>query len=315
MNRDEITEKLKERFCKDRNLPIKIFEDPIFSDRLELMEPQYNAHSDYEEFVKLLEKFSNEDEYFKMYNQLKDAAIGRLKTNIEATDFNTRGFDEFAVKKYNFPTKDIFYKANVGKKFLSLDMIKGNFTALHHYNPSIVDNCNTYEDFIGQFTTEKHLISSKYIRQVIFGNSNPRRQVTYEKYLMGIVLEKVLQIFKDEDIAYFSTDEIVVCLEDYKGKELHDKIKSVSDVVLKSCEESINIRAEYFKLEEIENTEGYIKKFFNNKKGYDIKKINYLTLPIVLRALQNEYVQPWDLIFIFEGKKAKLLEYPEINNI
>jgi hypothetical protein len=315
MKRHEITPKLKERFCKDRNLPIKIFDEAVFLDRLDLMESQYNARSDYEKFVKMLEKFSNEDEYFKTYSQLKDAAIERLKNNIESTDFNSRDFNEFAVKKYNFPTKDIYHKSNVGKKFLSLDMIKGNFTALRHYNPNIVDNCYTFEEFISQFTNEEHLISSKYIRQVIFGNNNPKRQVAYEKYLMGIVLKKVLQVFKNEDIAYFSTDEIVVCLESYTEKELKNKIKEVSNIVNESYGENINIRAEYFMLESIENTDGYIKKFFENKKGYEVKKINHLIIPFVLRALNNEYVKPFDQIFIFEDKKAQLLEYPEIESI
>ena len=33
----EISTKLKERFCTDCNIPIKIFKEPYFMDRLELL--------------------------------------------------------------------------------------------------------------------------------------------------------------------------------------------------------------------------------------------------------------------------------------
>ena len=37
----EITKNLKERFCKDCNIPIKIFDEPYFTERLELYDEHF----------------------------------------------------------------------------------------------------------------------------------------------------------------------------------------------------------------------------------------------------------------------------------
>lgn len=39
----ELTRKLKERFCMDCKLPIKIFDEPYFMDRVQLMDPWYDT--------------------------------------------------------------------------------------------------------------------------------------------------------------------------------------------------------------------------------------------------------------------------------
>lgn len=82
-------------------------------------------------------------------------------------------------------------------------MKKANFTALRHYNKDIVGGKDTYEDFLGMFTDENYFKESKYIRQVIFGNVNPKRQITYEKFLMDKVLVKLLTVFEKSSVAFF----------------------------------------------------------------------------------------------------------------
>lgn len=41
-----LTESLKKRFCKDQNLPIKVYSEPIFTERLKL----FDAYEKYLEF-------------------------------------------------------------------------------------------------------------------------------------------------------------------------------------------------------------------------------------------------------------------------
>ena len=62
-------------------------------------------------------------------------------------------------------------------------MNKANFSALHNYNSNIFNNKNTWEEYVSNFTNNEHIINSKYIRQVVLGNCNPKRCITYEKYL------------------------------------------------------------------------------------------------------------------------------------
>ena len=91
--------------------------------------------------------------------------------------------NKYAVTHTDLPTKDIFKPSNDGKLFISIDMRKANFSALKNYDSGIFDSVDTWEEFISRYTDNKHIINSKYIRQVILGNCNPKRQVTYENIL------------------------------------------------------------------------------------------------------------------------------------
>lgn len=313
-NRCVITESLKQRFCKDMNLTIKIFEEPYFANFLKLYDEQYNAVSKYNRFVSAVNQFGSEQDYFEAYNALKDAVIEYLNNNPEMAFFaKEEDMSKFVCQNKGYPTNDIFKETNDGKVFVSIDMVKGNFTALHHYNPSIVKNCDTYEDFIHTFTDVPHFVESKYIRQVVFGNVNPKRQVTYEKYLMDMVLTKLLEtgVVKPENVEFFSTDEIVLSVpnEMVCDRVVNDEFyDSVMNVVKWAKENNINVRGEFFELHKIPGTSGYVKKFMMGKDGVDFKCLDFLTMPFVLRAYQKEEPDDMDRVFLYEGKKVMLLE-------
>lgn len=307
----EITMKLRERFCKDFNIPIKIFNDKYFASRLSLYDYHYDCIKKYHRFVELVNRLGGEQKYLEYYSNIKNNAITYLHEN-EAMSYFSKEEDmsKFCIKNTGFSKKHIYTTNNAGKCFVSLDMKKGNFTALHHYNPEIVANKDTYEEFIAMFTNEPHMIESKYIRQVIFGNVNPRRQTTYEHYLMDKVLTEVLTYVNKEDIANFSTDEIVFCINE---NEMQDIMEKVYKTVEKSCANNINIRPEFFRLHKIEGTsDGYIKESLTEKKKYTIRCVDSLTMPFVLRCLYEDEIDEKDSVFIYEGKLSKLLEIPEI---
>jgi hypothetical protein len=52
----KISTKLRERFCKDCNIPINIFQEPYFTDRLKLYDKFYGTLEKWDIFVKELEK-------------------------------------------------------------------------------------------------------------------------------------------------------------------------------------------------------------------------------------------------------------------
>lgn len=306
-----ITEKLKERFCKDLNLPIKIYQEPFFSERLYLYDKQYDCVQKYFAFTQLVNRCGGEQQYFELYNKIKDDAINYLNQNEYMHFFaKEEDFSKFKIQNIGFPKSDIYHQSNHGKCFISFDMRKGNFTALRHYDKRIVANCDKYEDFLGLFTKESHLLYSKYIRQVIFGNVNPKRQVTYEQYLMDIVLTKVLEYFPKESIVFFSTDEIIVEIDKEKSEHCYNLSKNIVDFALK---ENIDIRAEIFILHKIDGIDGYIKKFLFGNSGIEIKSVNHIMMPFVLRKINNEEIKENDSVFLYENMLVKLLQVPEIN--
>lgn len=307
-----ISNKLKQRFCKDCNIPISVYDEPYFSDRLELYDKFYRSKEKWNVFLKELEKYNCEQDYFEEYNRVKDVVINAIKESEGFSKFNSEDMNNFSVKYTNLPSKDIYKESNVGKLFISIDMKKANFSALWHYDYSIFDGSKTWEEFIGKYTTNKHIINSKYIRQVILGNCNPRRQVTYEKYIMGQVLEVLINEagFYLNEIAFFSNDEIIINMEEYVNCITNKKIISSQ---LKECFD-IPFNVELFYLRKINGTDGYYKEIIKtvDTREYKVKCLNSYMLPFVMRKLQNQEITENDKVFIHEGLLSKFIEVPEI---
>ena len=195
----EVSTRAKERFCKDRNIPIRIFQEPYFTDRLTLYDKFYGTLKKWDIFLSELSKYNCEQDYFEEYNRVKDAAILDIKNTEAYHRFNEEDMNKYAVTHKNLPNKDIFKSSNDGKCFISIDMRKANFSSLHHYNSDIFGGAESWEEFIGRYTGNQHIINSKYIRQVILGNCNPKRHITYEKYLMDGALTYLTEVFISMD--------------------------------------------------------------------------------------------------------------------
>jgi hypothetical protein len=308
----EVSEKLKERFCKDFNIPLKFFKEPYFTDRLQLYDSYYNTLDKWNIFVRELEKYKCEQDYLEEYNRVKNAAINDIKISDGYKRFNEEDMNKYTVKYKDLPGKDIFKTSNNGKLFISIDMRKANFSALKFYNRSIFDNADTWEEFIERYTENKHIVNSKYIRQVILGNCNPKRQVTYEKYLMGLVLEVLIDElgYSASDIVFFSNDEIVIDMGKYE-----DCIRK-RELIKWQIKGYFNIpfRIELFYLRKITGTNGYYKEIVKNiiEREYEFKCLNNYVLPFVLRKFNGEEITENDKVFYHEGLLSKFIEIPEI---
>ena len=324
----DITIKLKERFCKDCNIPIKLFHDPYFGLRLALFNSYYDTIRQWETFVESLEPYNNEQEYFEEYNRVKDKAISRIKDSEAYQGFNEEDMNQFAVQKNSVPSKDIYKPSNAGRVFISIDMRKANFSALRHYDERMF-MCDTeglervpaktWEQFISQFTQNKHIIDSKYIRQVILGNCNPKRHITYERYLMEGVLNYVLErYFLPEEVVFLSNDELIVDVT----SSVHNDEAGISMSEIESLEAELynvldlDMRVEMFTLHKIGGTEGYYKEIMTGEEEkparIEFKCLDALRLPFVIRAMDGQKVRDADCMFYHEGLLAKFIDIPEI---
>ena len=308
----EVSEKLKERFCKDCNIPLRLYKEPYFMDRLQLYDSYYNALDKWNIFVRELDKYKCEQDYLEEYNRVKDAAINDIKLSDAYSIFNEEDMGKYSVKYKDLPSKDIYKPSNDGKLFISIDMKKANFSALKFYDKSIFGNADTWEEFVGRYTDNKHIVNSKYIRQVILGNCNPKRQVTYEKYLMGLVLEVLVEElgYSSSDIVFFSNDEIIIDMGEYEN--CIDK-RIVLEMVVNAYF-NIPFRIELFYLHKISGTDGYFKEIVKNinEREYEFKCVNSYTIPFLLRKLNREEIIESDKVFYHEGLLSNFIEIPEI---
>ena len=308
----EVSARAKERFCKDCNIPIRLFQDPYFTDRLKLFDKFYGTLEKWNIFLDELQKYHCEQDYFEEYNRVKDAAILSIKESEAYKRFNEEDMNKYRVTHENLPNKDIFKPSNDGKLFISIDMRKANFSSLYHYDNSMFSGAKTWEEFISKFTENKHIINSKYIRQVILGNCNPKRHITYEKYLMNEVLNFLYDHVGEERVVFFSNDEIVYDMSNINIDTLRLVVKSIDTVLKEKID--IPLKVELFILHKIDNTDGYYKEIFkeNREKDIEFKCLDNYMLPFVIRYFLGEEITDSDKVFYHEGLLAKFIEVPKI---
>lgn len=308
----EVSTRAKERFCKDCNIPIRIFQEPYFTDRLTLYDKFYGTLEKWDIFLNELSKYHCEQDYFEEYNRVKDAAILDIKNTEAYQKFNEGDMNKYAVTHKNLPNKDIFKPSNDGKCFISIDMRKANFSSLHHYNLDIFGGADSWEEFIERYTDNQHIINSKYIRQVILGNCNPKRHITYEKYLMDGALTYLMEVFVSMDrVVFFSNDEIVV---DVSDMDESDQVLIKFQIENGMKDMPIPLKTELFVLHKIVGTDGYYKEIIgdNGNTEIEFKCLDNFALPFVLRKFLGEEVTESDKVFYHEGLLAKFIETPKI---
>ena len=308
----EMSTKLKERFCKDCNIPINIFQEPYFMERLKLYDKFYGTLDKWNVFVKELEKYKTEQDYFEEYNRIKDEAINFIKSTEAFQRFNEEDMNQYAVINKNLSSKDIYHPSNNGRSFISIDMKKANFSALHFYDASMFDHANTWEDFIGKFTDNQHIINSKYIRQVILGNCNPKRHITYEKYLMDMIFTNLLGLnaITIDKIVFFSNDEIIIDVTDFNVLDKHLLVPFIKDNLQHII---IPLKVELFTLNKITRTDGYYKVIIGKYKNeIKFKCLDSLYLPFVIRHFLGEEMTESDKVFYHNGLLAQFIEIPKI---
>lgn len=311
MKEKDFSEKLLQRFCKDCKIPINIFSYPYFYSRLKLYDPLYHTVDKYNLFIESMKSYMNEQDYFEDYNRVKDEAITTIKSSQGYKDFNELDLGKFIVHDdYAYlPGKDIYHQSNTNKSFLSIDMKQANFSVLKYYTYDIF-NADTWEDFLRRFTDNEHIIQSKYIRQVILGNCNPGRHITYEKFVMSHLMHKLYLYCLEhgvnlpfEKIVAFHNDELIYDIGDFTIPEVLNAMS-----VIKSFKSEIPISCTAFSLYDLAGY-GYAKSMHDGQ--IKLKCVESEFLPMLLRMIYREEIQPDDRVFLFKGEIAKFERVPE----
>lgn len=196
-------------------------------------------------------------------------------------------------------------------------MIQANFNALCYYDSNIFHN-STWEEFVcNHATVSRHITNSKYIRQVILGNCNCKRQIDLEKYIMDNILGLAsYHVFGMNDVIFFSNDEIII--EVYENEDMEEKYSRIHEFTKML---SIPLKTELFALHKIQGANGYIKEcHIINDNMYGIKRTNTLSIkgvdayiyPFVVRKLLGQEIQEEDKVFFHNGLLCKYEEVPEI---
>lgn len=303
---------LRKRFVKDAGLPIQVMQSPHFEYFLSLYDPLFGCISKYEDFLTEVELIGGEDAYFKYVHRLIGTIVNHISEKSSYQSFND-GKNQLNQYHTNFKIskENIYNPDNNGKRFISVDLKKANFNALRYHDPSIFDNLDTYEEWISQFTSYKTIKSSKHVRQVIFGNLNPTRQIKVQKYLISEIIELLVAYFEDKGL---SKEESIAKMKSASSDEIvievtqQDDAKAITNYLEEQMKcKQITIKIAQFTLENLADlgVDGYVKEDTNGE--IEFKTIPDMMMAEAFKVYHGEEIKEEDLIFYHEGRLAKFL--------
>lgn len=300
MTREDILNSpaLIKRFCRDYNVSVATFHPIFFEQQLQTVAIHTPAYLEaFELFVSELSRFNAADDYFAYYNSVKDAAISFIQSSDEYREFCKK---EFMPSKY--PKRELYTPANHLADFISIDLKKANYSIMQMYCPNTFRS--SWEEFITQFGASDYIAKSKYIRQVVFGACNPKKQIHAETALMA----NIANILEDEGIDIFSvgTDEILI----YIDPSAPLSISEVSNILEHHTPELLSkLKIECFNL--IKNDQGYekfiVKANYATKCKSDFKCIDSDFYCQVIKYYYHLPLLDSDLVFDYKGTTAMFM--------
>lgn len=320
---------LVNRFVSDYKYPFPItFDEKLFKYYLKIF-PKFGF--DCKDKWKQLEKIINNEysgdcnKFLDTYYEMRENIITTVSQDENYDLFNKMNMDLF--KPTDMPkvkSNGVYNNDNIGKKFLSVDLANANFQALKYVNKGIVRYCDTYTEFIMSFCHNKpflgkYISESKYSRNVIFGQLNPKRHIAIEKYIINEIRKEIEYWFKtiwciDKNfkLVYMGADEIIYEVDSSNEiKDILYGLNKLEHILL------FDVKAEYFELEGFNlcNKKGktlktiYYKKHpFNVSEYAKLKCVPLPFAPIIYKLFYNLRVNDKDKQFNYEGINTKFNE-------
>lgn len=313
---DENLKHLRKRFCKDLELPISVIHSPYFEDRLELLQPTHNAFTKYEQLLALIEEEfdSKPSKFLEWYSNTKDKIIATVNNSVAFREFQE---DKSIVKDYTpiVASRKLYTQEQDGCMFFSFDMKKANFQALKYVNPSIVYDCNTYEDFIGKFTDSWYFKSSKYSRQRIFGELNPKKTRKIEEALTNEFALSIKEEMAAKNLTpfTFNGDEIIFKFNgtEKEFERTNDHDREYNGVLFKL--EKFKLYHRQFKRKTSDaHLDVFEKENFLNGHTKKLKGVPETYYPQVYKLLNGKEINDSDLVFYNEHELCKFLNPIEL---
>ena len=304
--------KFRQRFVKDYNLPINIFDDNLFEYYIQLYD-----FFPYPRYKETIEKIENEydgsvEKWLEDCASARDNAINGVMETDEYKKFNSMDLSQ-----YNFAPicgeRSCYTEETNGKRFLSIDLRKANFQALKYVG---VISDATYEQFVNRFGGDDYIADSKYLRQVIFGKMNPSRQIKIEKYLMSKVYEVIKDVTEKYSFTIFSmnSDELIFAIpEEFYNNRQEDEntrelINDIYNLVGKNI--GVEIKVEYIEVRRLPivsangtKIDAYERtNLFTSQKT--LKKASTTVYPQIYKLWNEMPIEDYDMVFYFENQLA-----------
>ncbi len=272
-----------------------------FCKLMDLSIPEY-AHFDY--YIEQLSKTERWKNIYQLVNlyelaesQHSDLYQFRMDKSNEIINFikSTRAFQELNDDNLipDYPTtKNFVYDED--KKYLSVDIRKANWTILKKYDPDFLNELgHSYEDLLDKFNLPEIFHHSKSLRQFIFGNLNPKRQIKSQR----VIIENLLNQYKhlNLEVACVKSDEVIWVIDD--NNQLEEILNTLDNNLFK---------AKIFTVQRVEDFR--INSYYDENWHYLYKEMvgcngNFFFMNLK-KYILDEKLDIKDLYFRIDGKTA-----------
>ena len=304
--------KLRQRFVKDYNLPINVFDDTLFEYYMDTYDTfPHKVYNGLIEKVKT-EYDGNVDKWLEYCASVRDAAIEGVMGTEEYKEFNTKNLHEYDIPNI-CGERSCYTEATDGKRFISIDLKKANFQALKFVG---VLNDNTYEDFIKKYGGDDYIVNSKYLRQVIFGKMNPSRQIKVEKYLMFQIYEAIKEVTDRYGLVIFSMNSDEIIYEVPNEFNYWDSRKLIPEIhrIVEEKLNKIEIKTQFVEVKRLPlvsfngtKIDAYERNDINTL-DCTLKKASTTFYPQIYKLWKGKPIEKNDLVFYFENQLATFNE-------
>lgn len=299
-----LSHSIKKRFCKDYNLPVQIFQEPLFSYYMGELDEHFGTKQKIQMLMGVVETLGGEEGFFAESNRVKDSIIKAVQATETYSALQKNTLDNYNIGK-GVKQQDIYTMNNVGKTFISIDLKHANFNVFKMFDPELVLYFDTYEDLVGSITKFDYFKKSKYLRQVIFGNLLPKRQQKLQKW----VISRIITVLHEhvgipmEDFVTSSSDEVVFVIDPKDAESLVKKVETKLAKTVMTFEYSTWVKVDAFTLTSIGG-----RKFFAKEScignNVDFKSIQSYFFMQVYKKYLNKPINEMDKKFFFDGMIA-----------
>ena len=275
----------------------------------------YGYNDLYKWFLNYIERFKDKSEFYEYCSNIQNTIINHIKNDNNFKFFNSMDMKKFKIdidsngfwnNTYVRTMKDFYKSENADKTWLSIDLTKANIQALQYVD---VISENSFEEFIEKFTIDEYFVKSKYVREIIFGQTNPSRITSVVKYLTLELYFELVKVFinYDCDIYHHSSDEILIDVSnvsDTDRKYICDNISTLTNLKLNKSVFVLrtlrtNLKDFYFKL--------YISP---NQGDVEFKGVPSYLYPMVYKLHHGLKIYP-EFDCVFEHETGLLCEFKE----
>ena len=273
---------MENRVSKDFGIPITVFADKtIFNHQVNVLNMVYPIKH-------ALELAKEIPDFFNTRNLFFDNAVNIIRNNPKFSEFLEKDLSIYGVKNspYAKNNSNLFSHLNHGKIFTSIDLCEANYQVCRDFG---IIEFDKWKDFAKSISHYDYFKEAKKLRQIIFG--------TVSKSLPGRL--KTIQRFYIESIANDHIDPLDICNISEDELIIRGNFKDLQIY-------GFDAKVKTFELNRIGNTSMYYKKYEDG--AFDLKCVPSTYVCQVIKHITKQPIEPFDMIFSYEGKLAKFLE-------